>query len=123
MNGPVAAENWMTVLYTSPLVEVQRDPSGRYTARLVGLPDLQATAASRDEALLAVRQALLSCLTSGTLVPLHIPAASLFPAFHHTDPDDTLEKEYLQELERQRREDLERTLHEYDEEDRADRHH
>ena len=109
----------MSVLSTSPLVEVQRDPSGRYTARLVGLPELQATAASRDEALLAVRQALLSSLTSGTLVPLHIPATSLFPAFHHTDPDDPLEKEYLEELQRQRREDLERTLREYDEEDRA----
>jgi len=41
-----------------PLVLVRTEPPGQITAQLVGLPELRATAATREEALRQVRQLL-----------------------------------------------------------------
>jgi uncharacterized protein YoaH (UPF0181 family) len=101
-----------------PLVQVAQDSAGRYTAQVVGLPDLHATAATWAEAVEQVRLLLAQRLSSGELVAL--PVA---PAMPHKAPgwasNDLVEQEFLAELARRRQEDLERTLREYEEEDRG----
>ena len=57
-------------------VVVRRDSSGHCTAQVVGLPDIQATAATREEALDIVRNAAASWLASGELIALPIPHPS-----------------------------------------------
>ena len=94
---------------------VRAEPSGQYTAQLVGLPELQATAGTRDEALAQVRHLLKQWLGEGRLVPVEVslPAAKPQVACVHA-PQDLLEKEFLEDLERFRQEDLECTLRDYD---------
>jgi predicted RNase H-like HicB family nuclease len=101
------------------LVKVRPEPPGQYTAHVVGLPEIQATAATREEAIQQVRHVLSEWLASGQLVSVEIPQENpLLKWFGHADPNDPLEKEYLEDLARFRQEDLERTLREYEEEDR-----
>jgi hypothetical protein len=96
-------------------VVVRPDPPGQYTARAAGLPDVAATAATRDEALHRVQELLSALLASGQLVPLEVrPANPLLQAFGRTDANDPHEQAYLEELARVRQEDLERTLRELD---------
>jgi len=59
-----------------------------------------------------------SPLAEGTRVEIHlladeVPSANPLLHFHgHLDPNDPLEKEFVEELARRRREDLEQTLRE-----------
>jgi hypothetical protein len=94
---------------------VRPEPPGQYTAQLVGSPELQATAATRDEALAQVRRLLEQWQADGRLVPVEVslPPAKP-PADHGHDPRDLVDKGFREELERFRREDLERTLQEDD---------
>jgi hypothetical protein len=110
-----ARSQW--TLPVTHLVVVRPEPPGQYTAQLVGLPELQATAATRDEALQQVRHLLKQWQEQGRLVPVDVPlpAARCQVANVH-DPKDLLEREFLEDLERFRREDLERTLQEDDRE-------
>ncbi|SRR5260370_15385639 len=55
-----------------PLVLVRTEPPGQITAQLVGLPELRATAATREEALRQVRQLLGEWLASGRLAALEM---------------------------------------------------
>ena len=98
------------------LVVIRPEPPGQYTAQLVGLPELQATAATREEALAQVRCLLAQWQADGRLVPVEVslPAAMPPVAHHGHDPKDLLDKEFLEDLERFRREDRERTLQEDD---------
>jgi predicted RNase H-like HicB family nuclease len=102
---------------TPLLVQVRQDGAGRYTAEVVGLPALQATAGTRDEALGQLRDAAAQWLASGELVPLTIP--STLPRRKPTGwaQDDPLEQEFVEDLAQRRREDLARTLREYEQED------
>lgn len=96
---------------------VHEEPSGEFTAQVVGLAELRATAPTREAALQQVRALLSEWIASGQLVPLE--AAGVNPLLNfpgHIDPNDPLEQEFLQELTRRRQEDLERTLREYDQE-------
>lgn len=98
----------------APLILVRPEPPGQFTAQAVGLPELSATAASRDEALRQVQARLGEWVADGRLVAVPVPAAN--PWLHlvgHIDPTDPGEQVYLQELTRLRREDLERTLLEH----------
>ena len=88
---------------------------GQFTAQLVGLPELAATAATREEAIQQVRKRLAEYLASGRLVLVGAPHP-LMQWSGHADPNDPLEKEFLEELERLRREDLEQTLRENEQE-------
>jgi hypothetical protein len=105
-------------VFACPLVQVGQDGAGRCTAQVVGLPELQATADSRAEAIDQVRALLAERLASGQLVALPVapPIPQVTPGWADNDP---LEQEFLQELARRRQEDLERTLREYEEEDRG----
>jgi hypothetical protein len=104
---------------TSLLVRVRQDGAGRYTAKVVGLPALQATVGTRDEALGQVRDAAAQWLASGELAPLTIPSA--LPPRKPTGwaQDDPLEQEVVEDLARRRQEDLARTLRDYEQEDRG----
>ncbi len=100
-------------------VLVRPEPAGQFTARVVGLPELQATAATREQALQHIRDTLAEWIASGQLVALPIPPAHPLQGFSGwIDPNNPLEQEFLQDLARFRQEDLERTLREYEQEDR-----
>jgi predicted RNase H-like HicB family nuclease len=98
-------------------VLVRQDSSGHCTAQVVGLPEIQATAATREEALGQVRDAAAAWLASGELVALPIPPQPSLSKPTGWADDDVLEMEFLDELARLRRNDLERTLREDAEED------
>lgn len=104
---------------SSLFIVVRPEPSGQYTAQAVGLPEIRATAAVQEEAVEQVRTTLRQWLAEGKLIvfPLSPPQPRL-PGFGQVDPNDPLEQEFLQDLARFRQEDLERTLREYEQEDR-----
>jgi hypothetical protein len=131
---------------------VRPEPAGQFTAQAVGIPELRATANSRELAIHDVQVALAQSLACGELVPIELPDRNPYlPGYGHSkddpdfeeyladirrfrqaederesalqtapvpfmDPNDPIEQEYLRELERNRREDRERTLRELDQE-------
>jgi hypothetical protein len=96
-------------------VVIQPEPPGQFTAQVVGLMELRATAATREEALQQVRILLREWLASGRLVPIEVAAENPLLRFQgHLDPADPLEQQFMEELARLRREDLEHTLQEDD---------
>lgn len=99
-------------------IVVRPEPVGQFTAQLLGLPELSATAANREEAIEQVRARISEWLAAGQLVPLEVPASNpLLRWFGHIDPNDPLEQEFLADLERFRQEDLERASREGQPED------
>src|SRR5262249_54444816 len=95
------------------LIRVRPEPTGQFTAQAVGLPELRATAATREEAVQQVCALLGQWLASGELQAVSVlPVPAVMKLFGHADPDDPDEQAYVEELARQRREDLERTLRE-----------
>ena len=56
-----------------PLVSVHSESPGQVTARVVGLPEVQATAATRAEALERLREVVAHALASGRLAILDLP--------------------------------------------------
>lgn len=97
---------------------VRPEPEGKFTAQVLGLPELAVTAASRDEAIAQIRGRILESIALGQLVPVEIPKEHPLMRYHGwIDPNDPGEKIYLEELARLKAEDLERTLREYAEED------
>jgi predicted RNase H-like HicB family nuclease len=102
----------------SQLVVIRPEPAGQFTASLVGLPELHATATTREDALDRLGHLLGDCLASGQLaaVTVPLPTPTVMKWFGHTRADDPEEQAYLEELARNRQEDLERTLREYDQE-------
>lgn len=98
-------------------IVVRPEPAGQFRAQLLGLPELSATAANREEAIQQIRALILEWIALGQLVPVEVPAGNpLLRWFGHIDPNDPAEKIYLEELARFRQEDLERTLRELDQE-------
>jgi hypothetical protein len=100
-------------------IVVRPEPAGQFTAQLLGLPELSATAANREEAIEQVRARILEWIALGQLVPVELMAKD-HPVLRFrgwVDPNDPDEQAYLQELARMKAEDLERTLREYAEED------
>lgn len=99
-------------------IVVRSEPASQFTAQLLGLPELHATAASRDEAIEQVRTRIDEWLVADRLVAVEVSREHpLLRFFGWIDPNDPGEQVFLEELARQRAADLERTLHEYAEED------
>ncbi|HTU21057.1 MAG TPA: hypothetical protein VMG10_23595 [Gemmataceae bacterium] len=100
-------------------VAVRPEAAGQFTAQVVGIAELRATAASREEAIEQVRVCILEWIATGQLVPVEVlPKEHPVLRFYGwKDPNDPEEQVYLQELARLKAEDLERTLREYAEED------
>src|SRR5258708_6554214 len=97
------------------LVVVRPQPPDEYTAEVVGIPEIRSTAASREEAIQEVQRLLKQWQDSGQLVLVEVQLnKSLECGRPARDPNDPLEKEFLEDLARFRQEDLERTLREYD---------
>lgn len=91
---------------------VRPEPAGQFTAQLLGVPELHATAASREEAIEQLRARILEWIATGQLVLVELlPKEHPVLRFHGwVDPNDPDEQTYLQELARLKAEDLERTL-------------
>ena len=98
-------------------VIVRPEPAGQFTAQAVGLPDIHATGATREEALARVQEMLRGLLVSGQLVPVAVQAENpLLKWAGRRDPNDPESKLFLEILAQQHREDLEQTLRELDQE-------
>lgn len=95
---------------TTQLVRIHQPSPGAFTAEVVGLPEVHATAASSQDAIQEAVDLLEQRLSSGQLVQVELRPAPSPPR----DPNDPLEQEFLEDLERSRLKDLERTLKEYD---------
>ncbi len=99
-------------------VVVFPEPPGQFTAQVVGFPEVRATAATEPEAIQTVAQKFAEQLRNARWVRIRIPtpmeANRLFGFVGQKDPDDPLEQEYVEDLARMRREDLEHTLREQD---------
>ena len=103
--------------FINQLVLVRPEAGGQYSAQVLGLAEIRVTAATKDEAIQQVRRILDEWLATGQLVPVELSGGRfLSEGRGHTDPNDPLEQEYVKELARLRREDLEQTLREYDQE-------
>jgi hypothetical protein len=89
-------------------IVVRQELAGQFTAQLLGLPELSATAASREEAIEQVHVLLEQWLDSGRLTPLVLHPAHALRSWPGHDPADPLEQEFVADLERSRQEDLER---------------
>jgi predicted RNase H-like HicB family nuclease len=97
-------------------VIIRAEPSGQFTAQLPGIPELKATATTREEAIQALRSLLSQWLQAGQLVALDLPVENPWLEFAGWAKDDPDRDMYLEELTRAKKEDLERTLREYDQE-------
>jgi hypothetical protein len=86
------------------LVLIRPEPQGLFSAQLVGLPDLRATANSREAAVEQLRTMLRVCVESGQLQAVEMPTEpQLMKWFGHAkeDPDFA---DFLGELRRSRNE-------------------
>jgi hypothetical protein len=88
-------------------VEIRPEPTGDFTAQLVGAVDLHATASTREEALKQLRTLLRQRLDSGSLTWVEVPRENpLMRWFGHAKDDPTF-PEYLEEI-RKFREEMDR---------------
>lgn len=99
----------------SPLVLVRPEPPGQYTAQVVGLSEIRATAATREEAIQQVRQVLMAWLASGQLVAVQLPPENPWLKYAGWAKDDPDYEEYLEEIRRFRQEEDERFRQEVEE--------
>lgn len=98
-------------------VVARPEPSGSFTAQVVGVPELVATAATREEAIERVRGLIREWVATGRLVSVEVPVTNPLLGFTgFLDPNHPIEKEFVKELARLKQEDLEQTLREYDQE-------
>ena len=98
-------------------VMIRPDTAGRFTANVAGLPEVCATAATREEALDRVHDILRSLLASGQLVSIEVqPPQPILAWIGQIDTKDPEELAYLAALARDRQEDLDNTLRELDQE-------
>ena len=90
-----------------PVIVRAEDTAG-YVAQPIGLPELRVTAASEDEAVAGVRQALERWLASAKLVHVSVATGKTgnpwLDAFGRSASDPDFD-EYLEELRRARRAD------------------
>jgi hypothetical protein len=112
------AEEAMTLSSSNPgtaqwfhhWVVVRPEPAGQFTARILGLPELFAVAANREQAVEQVRALFQQWLASGHLAPFTVRNGHSLADWPGHDPADPLEQEFLADLERFRQEDRERAL-------------
>ncbi len=90
--------------WSGPLVTFRPDAEGRVTAQVVGLPEVQATAATREQALQGVRQLLRQWLDNGRLTILDGSEENPWRAYAGWAGNDPEYGQFLDELKRQREE-------------------
>jgi hypothetical protein len=90
------------------LVVVRPEPAGRYTASPLGVPEISAVADTPQEAIEQARQALSRWAGSLHWVAVEVPAPPTHLALAGHAKDDPDFDQYLEEIERARREAEER---------------
>lgn len=102
---------------TSPWwVTIRSEGPGRFTAQAVGLPDVRASAATREGACARLQEMLSAMIAAGTLAPLELPVELAEAPKANWDPNDAEMLEFMKILDDQAAEDLEQTLQEHDRE-------
>jgi hypothetical protein len=109
---------WKQTMYHD--IIVRPSPPGQFTACVWGIPGVSAVAGTEQEAIDKVKQLLTDWLAQAKWVRVDISAPHYVnPALEFVgkkDPNDPMEQEYLEELARMRKENLEQTLREYQQE-------
>jgi hypothetical protein len=85
---------------SSCLVRIRQEPDGPFTAQLLGAPDLQATAATREEALEQLRTLLQEQVNLGSLLSIELPRQNPLMRWAGHLKDDPTFEEYLEEIRR-----------------------
>jgi hypothetical protein len=88
----------------SCLVRVLQEPDGRFTARLLGEPDLAATAATAEEAVEQLRVRLHEEVNWGRLLAIELPRQNPVLQWAGHAKDDPEFEEYLEEIRKYREE-------------------
>ncbi len=88
----------------SCLVRVIEEPDGRFTARLVGEPDLSATSATAEQAVEQLRARLQEEVNWGRLLAIELPKQNPVLQFAGHAKDDPEFEEYLEEIRKYREE-------------------
>ena len=86
----------------SPLVRIFSDDRAGFTAQVVGLPEIQATAPTREEAIESVRSTLVAWLAAGELVRLDVPASNNLGGWFGWAKNDPEYDDFREEVRRQR---------------------
>ncbi len=94
--------SWFTP--SSCLVQVRAEPGGQFTAQLLGLADVYATAATREEAVERLRALLRQQLDSGSLVYMDILRENPLMSRFGSARDDPDFDGYLDEIRKYREE-------------------
>jgi len=89
------------------LVRLQQNPEGQFTAQILGVSDLQATASTREEALDQVRALLQEQVNLGSLLAIELPRQNPLMSRLGYAKDDPYFEEYLDEI-RKFREEMDR---------------
>jgi hypothetical protein len=89
------------------LVQVRQAPDGPFTAQIVGGADLQATGATREEAVERLRALLQEQVNLGSLLSIEIPRQDPVMSRFGWAKDDPTFDEYLEEI-RKFREEMDR---------------
>jgi hypothetical protein len=97
----------LSSLARSCLVQIHPEPGGQFTAQLLGLADLHATAATREEALEQLRALIRQQFDSGSLVCIDIPQENPLMRWFGHAKDDPYFDDYLDEI-RKFREEMDR---------------
>jgi len=88
----------------SCLVQVSPEPAGQFTAQLLGLPELRATATTREEAVEQLRWLLREQVHAGLLLSVEIPRENPLMSMFGFGKDDPDFEGYLEEIRRFREE-------------------
>ena len=91
----------------SCLVRIIQEPDGQFTARLLGEPDLYATAATAEEAVEQLRARLQEEVNWGRLLAIELPRQNPVLERFGSARDDPTFHEYLEEI-RKFREEVDR---------------
>ena len=96
----------------SCLVQVGPGPAGFFTARLVGLSELHATASTRDEAVEQLRALLREQVDAGSLLAVTVPQENPLMRWFGHAKDDPDFAEYLDEIRKFREDEYRRSADE-----------
>jgi hypothetical protein len=88
----------------SCLVRVLQDADGRFTAHVLGEPDLSATSATPEEAVELLRARLQEEVNWGRLLAIELPKQNPVLQFAGHAKDDPEFEEYLEEIRKYREE-------------------
>lgn len=96
---------------SSCLVQIREEPEGQFTAALLGAPDIQATAATREEAAEQVHALLETHMNQGSIVAIEMPRQHPLMQLAGIYKDDPSFDDFLEEIRKFREEEDRREGH------------